>query len=643
MKLKNIHGFDDIDSYVKYKISKYSGMEKSFESLFDLMFDEADNIMAETSDGYRVTKISYGEFKSSILRIAPTVSAALADVPRGEMVGLYMSNCIEWIQLFWAIIITGYTPLLMNTKLSEQVLSDILFEHSVKAVISDGKSFSCKTLQKEELTRPSEEEYVPSEFGKEVIFMSSGTTESVKLCAYNGENFFYQICDSANIIEKCPKMKQHYEGELKQLVLLPLCHVFGFIAVYLWFGFFARTFVFPRDLDPDTIRRTANKHKVTHIFAVPMVWEAVHKAVIKRVKSRGEATFRRFNRVSGIVNKLGKAGDFIAKKLLSEVREGLFGDSIQFLITGGSHIRPETLRFFNGIGYHLVNGYGMTEIGITSVERSSKRKNVNRASIGAPFGYTEYSLSEGGELLVKGKTRAARIIKGTTEQVTDYSVWFNTGDLMRCEGGRYYFDGRADDLIVGADGENLNPVIAERQLQAPGIDALCIFAGGDGAALIASVPGVFSETELRAVYDELTDRIERAKLSSVVKRIIFTHEALLRSGEFKLNRRKIAQRVDGGEIRFFDPRRIDEHIAELSDGIEAEIAACFAEALSRDVSEIGAESDFFRDLEGTSLDYFTLLSLVKNRLGIDAIGTGETKLSTVRAFADFVKGGAGEK
>ena len=83
--------------------------------------------------------------------------------------------------------------------------------------------------------------------------------------------------------------------------------------------------------------------------------------------------------------------------------------------------------------------------------------------------------------------------------------------------------------------------------------------------------------------------------------------------------------------------------AELSDGIEAEIAACFAEALSRDVSEIGAESDFFRDLEGTSLDYFTLLSLVKNRLGIDAIGTGETKLSTVRAFADFVKGGAGEK
>ena len=69
----------------------------------------------------------------------------------------------------------------------------------------------------------------------------------------------------------------------------------------------------------------------------------------------------------------------------------------------------------------------------------------------------------------------------------------------------------------------------------------------------------------------------------------------------------------------------------------------FADALGKDVSEIGAESDFFRDLEGTSLDYFTLLSLVKNRLGIDAIGTGETKLSTVRAFADFVKGGAKEK
>ena len=70
MKLTNIHGFDNIDSYVKYKIAKYAEMPKNFESLFDLMFDETDNTMIETSDGYRVARTTYGEYKQKIINIA---------------------------------------------------------------------------------------------------------------------------------------------------------------------------------------------------------------------------------------------------------------------------------------------------------------------------------------------------------------------------------------------------------------------------------------------------------------------------------------------------------------------------------------------------------------------------------------------
>lgn len=637
MKLNNVHGFDTIDQYVKYKLDKYSREEKSFKSLFEFMFDESDNIMIETSDGYRVKKVTYGEYKQKILDTVPTLQAALKEVPRGEMVGLYMQNCTEWLQIFWAILAAGYSPLVMNTRLADGVLEQVLADYSVKCVISDGKEFSVRTLTKDDALAPSDAEAEPCEYGKEVIFMSSGTTDNVKLCAYNGENFYYQICDSVKIVENCPKISRHYEGELKQLILLPLCHVFGFIAVYLWFGFFSRTFVFPADLNPVTIQRTVKKHKVTHIFAVPMVWESVHKAAVRKIKERGERTYSRFKLVSSISNKFTKFGDRLAKRLLSEVREGIFGDSICFLITGGSHINPETLRFFNGIGYHLVNGYGMTEIGITSVERSSKKSICNSASIGAPFGYTEYSISPEGALLVKGKTRAGRIMQNGKSTVTDYDEWFNTGDLMRCEDGRYYFDGRVDDLIVDKDGENINPIIVEAGLQIAGADRVCLLRGRGGIMVAASVPGVFSETKLKAIYAELESRLKAARLSESVKRIVFTHESLLAPGEFKLSRRKLADRIEGGELRGFDPRRVDEHIAALSNGIEREIAACFAETLGRDVSQIGADADFFRDLEGTSLDYFALLGLIKSRLGVDIISSGEAKLSTVKAFADYIK------
>ena len=67
MKLQNVHGYSTIDAYVKYKLAAYEGKEKNFESLFELMFDERDNVMVETTDGYRVNKVSYGEFRQKIL------------------------------------------------------------------------------------------------------------------------------------------------------------------------------------------------------------------------------------------------------------------------------------------------------------------------------------------------------------------------------------------------------------------------------------------------------------------------------------------------------------------------------------------------------------------------------------------------
>ena len=638
MKLKNVHGYDTIEGYVRFRLENYRNRPKDFCSLYEQMFFETDNVMVETSDGYRIKKTTYGAFRDRIERISPTVAQALANVPKGKMVGLYMANSPEWLQLFWAILKCGYNPLLMNTRLPDDTLEGILAEYGVGAVISDGKQFACPTYAAADLCVESDTPLADGPFGTEVIFMSSGTTESVKLCAYTGENFYYQICDSVNIVFGCPDIGRHYEGELKQLTLLPFYHVFGFIAVYLWFAFFSRTFVFPKDLNPTTIQNTVKKHKVTHIFAVPMVWEAVHKAALSRITERGERTLARFQKVSRFVNRTGKPGDFVAKRLLREVREGLFGDSIQFMITGGSHIHPATLEFFNGIGYHLANGYGMTEIGITSVERASSRKLLNLGSIGAPFGYTEYRVSEGGELQVRGKTMASAVLQNGHRTPTDYEHWFSTKDLVRCEGGRYYIQGRMDDLIVGDDGENLNPVLAEAHLKVAGIDRLCIFRDQSGVpTLVASVPGCFARERLQAIYNELVAALQNAKLESSVRKILFTHEALIKGNDIKISRRKLAAWVARGEIRVFDPHEVDRHIEELMSGLDREIAQCFAQVLDRTVESIGTDDNFFRDLGGTSLDYFALLGLIKSRLGVDILGNDSEKLATVRDFRSYIQ------
>ena len=451
----------------------------------------------------------------------------------------------------------------MNTRLSDAILEDILSDYSVKCVISDGKIFSVPTKTKDEVTVESHKDYERVPFGKEVIFMSSGTTNNVKLCAYTSENFFYQILDSGKIIRQCPKIKEHYEGELKHLVLLPFCHVFGFIAVYLWFGFFSRTFVFPKDLNPDTIQRTVKKHKVTHIFAVPMVWDAVYKAAIAKIKDKGETTYKRFSKVSAYVNRHGKLGDTVARRLLGEVRDGLFGDSITCMITGGGHIKAETISFFNGIGYHPTNGYGMTEIGIASVELSESTKYLNSGSAGKPFGSISFRVNENGLLEVQSKSIANEIkVKDKIYTYTEKD-FFPTGDGAKIKNKRLYILGRGDDLIVSSSGENVSPSAIEDGISIPDV-SVCMLGVDKGgkivSTLLVQINKYFSKKKIASIKSQLFEIIKERGYGSLIEEIYFTNEPLMLESEFKLNRNSIRKRIASGDIQLI---HLDKKISFL--------------------------------------------------------------------------------
>ena len=640
MQLTNIRGHRNLNEYVSWKLGEYAKCEKTFATLFEYMFSERENTMAEISDGYRVKKLTYGQFSDNILKLAPALKDKLSDVPVGSLVGIYMANSMRWIEIFWSVLMCGYTPLLMNQRLADDILEGIISDHSVKAVISDGKSFSCKTVMAD-IEPYAEPAPVDRSWGHEVMFMSSGTTEKVKLCAYTAENFYYQLCNSVEIVTDCPSLGQHYEGELKHLVALPFYHVFGFIAVYLWFGFFSRTFVFLRDMNPQTLLNTIKKHKVTHIFAVPLVWDKIRKQAVRTIKSRGDKTYLKFKRALKLSSSLGPFGGIVADKAFKEVREGLFGESVKFLISGGSHIKTKTLEFFNGIGYHLANGYGMTEIGITSVETSEKIKQLNKGAIGAPFSQVEYKISDSGELMVHTKAMASRIIQGSTVTAVDFDEWFNTRDLARIEDGKYYVEGRVDDLIVCKSGENINPVLAEAKIKVDGCDAVCIFSDENKSpVLIASAPACFSGERVNELVSALTDAIASAGLANEVKTLALTPDPLIEGSEFKISRKRVAARYARGEYRIINRDDSRDHITMMLSDLEADVRSCFATALEKQVDDISPDASFFLDLGGSSLDYFMLLNLLKSKYGIALPSSDEEKLYTVRDFCNFItKGG----
>jgi len=629
-------GFKSIDDLVQYKLSLIQGPEYSFDRLFDLMFSERENVFFEQSKGFESRKITYGEAYDKVCELTGPVHGAVP-APQGAVVGLYMENGPEWIEFFWAILRCGWNPLLLNPRLGKTVLEGILADCGAFAVLSDSDSFSVKTVLTSEIgVKYADDGFVPGSFGEELKITSSGTSRHVKICSYTAKQICRQIVDSGSIIAECVQMKTHYHGSIKQLTLLPFCHIFGLTAVYFWFGFFSRSFVALPNMAPDTVVSTIRGHEVTHIFAVPLFWEKIYDTAIKTIKNRGEKTWKKFCKGMDIYRKLYRFPALqraFSKKCMKEIRDNLFGESLCMMICGGGAISTDVLEFFNAVGYHLVNGYGTTEAGITSVETGSDQRLINSGTVGKPFGVVRYQLKNG-ELQIAGDSISPKIQCGT--DVRDNDGWYCTGDLAHESNGHYYIDGRMDDLIVSPSGENLNPVLIEQQLQTEGIHRLCLIRSEkDGVVLLASKEiSNRSDDELKAA---LREKAEAAKVLGEIRKIVLLDRDLIAEGDFKIDRRGIIEQYENGSFESeaegsVSPEKIGAGMQQLVCGIRA----IFAGSLNKEESAVSLNANFFTDLGGDSLSYLGMVAELEDKYGVRFPSAGEKSLASVAEIAEFV-------
>ncbi|MBR6406406.1 MAG: AMP-binding protein [Lachnospiraceae bacterium] len=650
MELQNIGGYPSINAFVEGKIQKLEQTEHSFRGIYPLFFSESENVLYERGRGYRIEKITYGECREKIEKKSIMLRKLLSDaeVSKGSVIAVYLENSVEWIEMFWSVLHAGYNPFFLNMRLDDETLSEAMRSAGAKAVISNEKEFELPTILLSDIIPAEGASAVAAaaasdSFGDTIYVMSSGTSEHVKICAYTGEEFYHIIRNAREVVRDCALMKKHYEGELKQLCFLPFYHIFGLVAVYTWFAFFSRTFVELRDMAPDTIVNTIRRHKVTHIFAVPLFWEKVYSQAISTIRKRGDKTFEKFERGLSICDKLEKMPKLsraFSKKAFAEVRENLFGESISFLISGGGAIREEVLRFFNGIGYHLSNGYGMTEIGITSVEQTDAPAVLNSGSVGKTFSSVRYQINEDGELLISGNSLARFVI--VDGQRIDRPEWFNSHDLAEEKNGNFYILGRKDDLLIGPSGENLNPNLLEPKLQVTGVRELCLLKTEENGqvqpALLLSVNRFSTKEKLQAIREQVLSKLQELKLQSEIRKIYFTGDELLQGSEFKLNRIRLSRELQSGVIPLLDPDTVhEEKLPE--DPLLLRIRGIFAAVLQKDESEIPYTADFFADLSGTSLDYFAMVSELQNEFGVSFPANGEQSLNTLRGIYEFIKAG----
>lgn len=632
MKYNNLGQFKTIKKFINDKLNRLSTIDNSFDSLFPLMFENETNVFFEESNGYKIKKTTYKEAKENINLIAKNIRNRLNNQAQPASIGIYLDNSHYWIEVFWAILKAGYNPLFMNMRLDDASLKYALDATNAVMVISDTKTFSVQTLKVEELLTKCDGE-LNNKFGTELYVMSSGTTNNIKICAYTAEEIINVIAQSEYVIGQSKLVQKHYDGELKLLAFLPFYHIFGFVAVYLWFGFYSRTFVKLNDLNPSTIQNTIMRHHVTHVFAVPLFWQRTYEAAIKEIKSKGDKTYNKFLKGIKLANK-PIIGGLIRRKAMKQVRDGLFGDSISYMITGGSMISKDVLTFFNSIGYHLSNGYGMSEIGITSVELSNNQKILNNASVGVPLPGIEYKIDENNELSVRSKTLANYIISGKDKIITKGN-WFSTHDLARKEKDRYYLLGREDDLVVSITGENLNPNLVEEKLMVNNVNALCLINGRDNKTpiLLVSINKYLKPELSKRLQEELKAKIKENNLDQQIGKIELIAEPFIKGDEFKINRKRLEQDYYNGALSVYSAENLSN---DEDDEISFRIKELFGVALNKTPEEISSDADFFLDEGGTSLDFFVIVGKIQDEYGVN-ISSIDNQPHSVKDIANYIR------
>ena len=642
---------ENIPLYIKERFSILSQSNQTLKSIFDIIHQQDERIFCEYLDAFAINDVTYNSFKNYVKKVARYLINNNIN-PQHKYIGLLMDNSLNWVAMFWAILMIGGKPVLLNKKLPISINQDIARLLKIKNVVSDIHIedefnnvlfFDNKNQIIEEIDQLKEID--EENWEDEIALSTTATTLNYKVCIYKGSDVYAAVMNAKGVLRDNKNVKEHYEQRLKVLAFLPFYHIFGLMAAYFWFSIFGRTFVFLKDYSSDTIIKTIQRHKVTHVFGVPLLWNTIAKELKKKIKALPEKDQKKANKGIKLVYNLQKSfpnyGRRVANKALKQIQTQLFGDSVLFCISGGGSIPKETLYLINAIGYPLYNGYGSTEMGITSVELRHNVKYRLLGTVGKPLDSINYQI-EDDELLIKGTSTCSKIIyKDGKEELINKNDWYHTGDYFKADkNGYYYITGRKDDVYVGNNGEKINPDEIEEHVLLTTVLRYCFTTYRNELCLIIQVSKQNYQLKAKSIINEVKSCLSLLKEKGYqIEHIYYTFDNIANENAIKVSRKLLNRMIENKEVTLEDFNSFSSLIINNKENLDEKIVhrikKVFADVLNKNIDEILDESDFFLELGGSSLDYMTLLLKLEQEFEV-TISFKEKSFSSVKEFYNYL-------
>ena len=176
----------------------------------------------------------------------------------------------------------------------------------------------------------------------------------------------------------------------------------------------------------------------------------------------------------------------VDRLVFAPIRKRLGFDQLLICISGSAAISPRILRFFNGMGIEILEGYGLTE---TTAPATFNRPGKARfGTVGQPLPGVEIKLAPDGEILIKGGNVFGGYFKdarATHEALED--GWLRSGDVGEIDSDGYLkITDRKKDLFKTSGGKYIAPGSMETLLRnRRGIAQAVVL--GDGRPFVAAL------------------------------------------------------------------------------------------------------------------------------------------------------------
>ena len=609
------------------------------EAIYNVMFSNEKYYFAEENNGYKITKHTYGEVDKKIKDYAYSINKIYPNL-KDEYIGISIDSSLEWIYMFWATILSNNKPFLINLRHPKELTNNLLDDLGCKYLIGKDLGYNGTLIKIEDLNLKVEDNY-KFNYSNELCLSTSATTLKRKIVFYTGLELSNQILNVKEVLRCNKRVKKHYKNQIKLLVFLPLYHIFGLIAVYIWFCFFGRTLVFLKDYSSNTILNTIKMNKVTHVFGVPLFWHSIEKEILKEVSKKPKKIQDKFyngmEKTLKLQKKFPNLGLRLSMKGMKEITDNLFGRQIKFLISGGSYIKDSTLKLINALGYPLYNGYGMSEIGVTSVELGNITDRLKN-SIGKPLPSVEYKIVDD-ILYVKGKSISHKIMINRNIEIID--DFFKTNDVVKKDNdNRYYILGRADDLFISTNGENISPDEIEKLINVENIENYSIINYQNELSLIIQVKKYLTNIQKDRINESVIDNINKLDNSFKPTKIYYTFDSLMSENAIKVSRKYLLDKLEKKEVNLLEFKEIKtEENSEIDCDINIlnKVVDIMASILDKKNDEIGIDANFFFDLGGSSLDYYNLISMITTEFKVEINLDNNSSFYTARSIAKMLE------